>query len=77
MISFGVTPNFSTSTSLGMRIQSSSSVKPAYSLKQSKDVTFNAILNPEVRESRDTDETPVIKVLAIQPVPIVEAFMAA
>ena len=43
---------------------SSSSVKPAYSLKQAHDVTLRAILNPEIRESGDTDDTPVIKVWA-------------
>jgi hypothetical protein len=34
-------------------------------------------LNPEVRESRDTDDTPVINVLAIQSESAVAAFMAA
>lgn len=48
-----------------MRIFSSSSVKPAYSLKQALEVTLRAILKPEVSESRETEETPVIKVLAM------------
>ena len=49
-----------------MRISSSSSVKPAYSLKQALSVTLLAILKPEVRESRDTEDTPVMKVFAIE-----------
>lgn len=48
-----------------MRIFSSSSVKPAYSLKQALEVTLRAILKPEVSESRETEDTPVIKVLAM------------
>lgn len=48
-----------------MRIFSSSSVKPVYSLKQALEVTLRAILKPEVSESRETEETPVIKVLAM------------
>lgn len=54
-----------TSTSSKIRFLSSSSVKPAYSLKHSSEVTFRAILNPEVSESRDTDDTPVMKVFAM------------
>ncbi len=65
------------STSCGIRAASSVSVKPAYSLKQAREVTLRAILNPEVRESRDTDDTPVIKVLAMQSPSAVAALMAA
>ena len=63
--SSAVTSIFFISTNSGISFLSSSSVKPAYPLKHSSEVTFNAILNPEVSESRDTDDTPVIKVFAM------------
>lgn len=66
MISSTLTSSCSRSTSCGIRAASSASVKPAYSLKQASEVTLSEILNPEVRESRDPDDTPVINVLAIQ-----------
>lgn len=65
------------STSSGMSFLSSVSVKPAYSLKHSSEVTFSAILNPEVRESSDTEDTPVMNVLAIHPASAAAAFIAA
>ena len=64
-----------TSTSSKIRCLSSSSVKPAYSLKQSLEVTLRAMLNPEVRESRDTEDTPVMNVFEM--LLFVPSFIAA
>ena len=52
------------STSFSIRPISSYLVKPANSLSLGWQVTFLAMLKPEVNESKETDETPVIKVLA-------------
>ena len=52
------------STSFSIKPISSSLVKPANSFKLGSQVTFSAILKPEVNESNDTEDTPVIKVLA-------------
>ena len=53
------------STSFSINPISSSLVNPANSLSLGWQVTFLAMLNPEVNESKETDDTPVIKVLAI------------
>ena len=53
------------STNFSINPISSSLVKPANSFKLGSQVTFSAILKPEVNESKETEETPVIKVLAM------------
>ena len=52
------------STSFSINPISSSLVNPANSLSLGWQVTFLAMLKPEVNESKETEETPVINVFA-------------
>ena len=59
-----VVPKALVSTSFSINPISSSLVKPANSFNLGSQVTFLAMLKPEVKESNYTEDTPVIKVLA-------------
>ena len=52
------------STNFSINPISSSLVKPANSFNLGSQVTFLAMLKPEVNESKETEETPVINVFA-------------
>ena len=59
-----VVPKALVSTSFSINPISSSLVNPANSLSLGWQVTFLAMLKPEVNESKETEETPVINVFA-------------